>query len=151
MSSLSFTARRISDITSAKTHCLILPIFNAKALRGLAAQVDKAAGGSIKATLALGDFTGKKGQSLVLPGFNNAKRLLLIGCGDASKIDDAAHRGICQIIYNALKPINADDALLAIEDLAADKSQAKRLLSQLAKTLTSADYRYSETLTKPKK
>jgi leucyl aminopeptidase len=61
------------------------------------AAVDRASRGTIAAALASGDFKGKAGESLLLypsGGRARAKRLLLIGLGDESKLDAEALRRV---------------------------------------------------------
>ena len=67
MPSLSFSARNVEDASTIATDCAILPLYKGKNLGGHDRQLDKAAGGALKAALALGDFSAKKGETLFLP------------------------------------------------------------------------------------
>jgi leucyl aminopeptidase len=61
------------------------------------AEVDRALGGQIAAVVANGDFSGKKGEALVLyPAGRRmkARRVVLLGLGDAAQIDVDALRCI---------------------------------------------------------
>jgi leucyl aminopeptidase len=61
------------------------------------AALDRASRGIIAAALSAGDFTGKAGQTLLLypsGGRSRAKRLLLVGLGDETKLDAEALRKV---------------------------------------------------------
>ena len=75
MPAITFTARNIQDITKGSSQCAILPMYQQKKLSDEAQLLDDAAGGTIKAAMALGDFSGKAGESCFLPGAGGAKRL----------------------------------------------------------------------------
>jgi leucyl aminopeptidase len=150
MSRITFTARKITDASSATTQCAVVPIFTRKGLTGVAQQFDKVSSGAIKAALALGDFSGKSGQTLMLPGAGSAKRVLLLGCGDSAKFDRSAAREFSQTLYTALNATKAKDATLHIEDLAVSDGDRQWFLAHIARHITSAAYRYTETVSKPR-
>lgn len=149
MTAISFTARNVSDASRATSQCAVLPVFSRKRLSQAALQMDKASSGAIKTALALGDFSGKSGQSLMLPGAGGSRRLLLVGCGDQSKFDRAAAREFCKVTYSALNGTQAKDAMLHIADLELKDVEPQWLLDYLARHLTAAAYRYTETVSKP--
>jgi leucyl aminopeptidase len=151
MTDLSFTPRKVDNAASATCQCAIVPMFTrSKKLVGAAGQLDEATSGAIKATLALGDFTGKAGQSCVLPGTGGVKRLLLLGCGDAGSFDRTAAVRFSQTLAKALNTIQARDAMLHTAGLQVKDSDPAWLLTLLARQLTCAGYRYTETVSKPK-
>ena len=84
MTVIRFTARDISDVATARSQCAILPLFHGAKLSGAALKLDRASSGAIKAALALGDFSAKVGQTLLLPGAGSAKRILLSSAGFSS-------------------------------------------------------------------
>ncbi len=149
MPELTFKARKIDDAATAKSQCAVLPLFEGKRLGGAARQLDKASGGAIRAALELGDFSGRKGQSLMLPGAGAAKRVLLLGCGDPKKFDRAAMRALCDKLWRALGTTRAADATLHLSALKLKDADRHWFLSYLARHLTTAGYRYTETLSKP--
>lgn len=150
MTALKFIAREVDDTTSAATQCAILPLFRNANLTGAALQFDRASSGSVKAALALGDFSAKLGESLMLPGTAAAKRLLLIGCGDAKKFDREAARKLCRHLYQALESKQATEAMFHLAGLKLKDQESRWLLSYLARHLIVASYRYTETVSKPK-
>lgn len=141
MTSITFTARNVSDAARATSQCTVLPVFSRKRLSRAAQQLDKASSGAIKTALSLGDFSGKPGETLMLPGAGGASRLLLVGCGDPEKFDRASARRFSQSVYTALNATQAKDAMLHTQDLLLTDGDPKWLLAYLARHLTSAAYR----------
>ena len=150
MSSISFTARTIDDVASIATQCAVLPIFKDAKLSKSARQLDRAAGGAIGSALKLGDFSGKAGESLMLPGGGKARRLLLVGCGDEKKFDRARARKFCHLVYLKLNGSSATDAIVDVSGLKPSDGDTRWLLGYLSRELVSAAYRYTRTVSKPK-
>ncbi len=150
MTAISFTARKIQDAAKGSSHCVILPLYHRKKLSTEALQLDDASGGAIKSAMALGDFSGKAGESCVLPGAGGAKRLLLVGCGDPASFDRAAAREFTRTLAKAINATRAGDAVLHISDLRPKDGSTPWLMQMLASALTCASYRYTETVSKPK-
>jgi leucyl aminopeptidase len=150
MSTINFTARSISDLAATPTQCAVLPIFKDEKLSARARQLDRAASGAISAALKLGDFTGKAGETLMLPGAGKARRLLLIGCGEAKKFDREAARKFCQQMYSSLNGSQAGDVLVDVAGLRPSDGDIPWLLEYLARHLVSCAYRYTQTVSKPK-
>jgi leucyl aminopeptidase len=150
MTAISFTARKIKNLSGAKSQCAIVPVFSRKRLSGAAQAFDEASGGAIKAALKLGDFSGKSGESCMLPGIAGAKRILLAGCGDKAGFDRAAARELARTISKALAGCRAADALLYSADLQPRDGDASWLLAWLGRHFTTTAYRYTQTVSKPK-
>ena len=150
MTATTFIARDVTDAATAASQCAILPLFQDTKLAGAALKLDKASSGSIKAALALGDFSAKSGESLMLPGTNAAKRILLIGCGDAKTFDREGARKFSQTVYHALLNKQASEATLHLAGLGLKENEAKWMLTYLARHLIAASYRYTETVSKPR-
>ncbi len=144
-----FTARQTAAIAKAKSQCAIVPVFAGK-LSAAADALDSAAGGVIGNAVKLGDFKGKAGQTLMLPGHGSAARILLLGCGERGKIDRASARETLQALCTALGNCGAKDALLHAQELQGGDADPEWLLEYLARSLTSQAYRYTATLSQPK-
>ncbi len=150
MSAITFTARKIEDAAKGSTQCAILPMYHRKKLSREAQQLDAASGGAIKAAMTLGDFSGKSGESCLLPGTGGARRILLVGCGDPATFDRAAAREFARSLVKAINTTRAGDAVLHVADLHSKDGSMPWLLTTLARQLTCATYRYTETVSKPK-
>lgn len=150
MTALTFTARKIADASKAGAQCAIVPLFSGKKPGAAGRQLDKASSGSISAALKLGDFTGKTGETLLLPGTAGAKRLLLVGAGTEGKFNAEAGRAFTRTLVRALATTTAGDATLHLGDLHLANTEACEYLEQLARGVTTARYRYTETVSTPK-
>ena len=150
MTALTFTARKIDDASKGSSQCVILPLYHRKKLSPEAQQLDDASGGMIKRAMALGDFSGKSGESCLLPGVVGAKRLLLVGCGDSTTFDRAAAREFFRTLAKAVNAIKAGDAVLHTADLHLKDADSAWLLESMSRQLVCAGYRYTETVSKPK-
>ncbi len=150
MTNISFKARRIANPATANTACAIVPVFSRGKLPEAAQQLDQLSAGAISAALKIGDFSGKPGQTLFLPGTGPAKRLLLIGCGGAKKFDRAAARLFTESLCRAIHTTQAKDALIVTGDLTLKDGDLPWLLECLARDVTASLYRYTQTLSKPK-
>lgn len=151
MTRIAFKAQQISDPASLSTGCLIAPLFTGKKLSDLGQQLDELTAGAISGALKLGDFSAKTGQTLLLPGTGKAKRILLIGCGDSKKFDRDASRKFINSVYGAVSATQAKDAVLLAEHLNIADTDTSWLLEAIARTITASLYRYTRTLSNPKK
>jgi leucyl aminopeptidase len=151
MTNIAFKAQQNADPATLSTGCLIAPLFSGKKLSDLGQQLDTLTAGAISGALKLGDFSAKAGQTLLLPGAGKAKRILLIGCGDAKKFDRSASRKFINSVYRAVCATQAKDAVLMTEHLIIADTDASWLLEAIARTITGSLYRYTRTLSKPKK
>lgn len=101
-----------SALHTTITDCLVVPVFENTGLNGDGEQLDAAAGKAVSTLLRSGDVTGKTGETLMLHGLSGvrAKRVLLVGCGEARKFDGRAYR---KAVQTALKAVNATPAASA--------------------------------------
>ncbi len=151
MSTPSFVARNITNAVDAKSQCAVVLLWQDKKLSGAAQQLDKASGGAMTAALQLGDFGGKSGEALTLPGAGAAKRLLLLGLDDKDKFNRTSARELCAKLTDQLQRTQATDAMLHLDRINLDAAELTWLLSYLARHATASAYRYTETVSKPKK
>ena len=149
MSELAFHARKSVDPARSKSACAILPVFG-KELGDAAAALDPQIDGALSAALKLGDFKGKPGQTMVMPGAGKLERILLLGLGERDKVDRAAVREATQGLSAVLSRLSARDALLFAEELQGQDVDLAWSLEYLARHLVMSAYRYTETLSKPK-
>lgn len=150
MPAITYIARDIKDAAAATTDCAIVPMFHGAKLSGAALKLDKASSGAIGSALALGDFSAKLGENLMLPGVGKIKRILLLGCGEQKTFDRAAVRKVSHQLYRALEHKQAGAAMLHLAPLPLSDKEAGWMLTYLARHLVVAAYRYTETVTKPK-
>ena len=95
-----------------RSACLVTGVHESRKLTPAAQAIDDASDKYLAKLLRKGDMDGKIGQSLLLhdvPGIP-ADRLLLVGCGKASDLDDRQYR---KIIVNSIKQVKQTGALEA--------------------------------------
>ncbi len=90
--SVLFSSKASTGKAKAK-HALVLSITDSAKLGTLAAVYDKKTGGAISRALKAGKFAGKAGQVLSLVGVDGvpADRIILVGLGKESKLDNIAY------------------------------------------------------------
>ncbi|TGD71933.1 leucyl aminopeptidase [Mangrovimicrobium sediminis] len=150
MSGIAFSVRAVSDASKARTQCAVLPLYSDGELGSAGKALDKAGNGALGATLALKDFSAKRGQSVMLPGAGGAARILLLGCGARKDFDRGAARELARALYTALNACKAKDALLLLDELEVTDADAAWLLETIAHGLVTGAYRYTETVAEPK-
>lgn len=150
MPAISFSARSIADASAASSQCAIVPVFKGRKLSGTAAEIDKKLAGGISNALQLGDFSGKRGQTMLLTGAGKTQRVLLIGCGDTKTLKKEHAREVANALAKRLVAAKAADALLHLELLKLNDADALWTLDYLARQIVLASYRYTATVSKPK-
>ena len=99
-----------------RSACLVAGVHESRKLTPAAQAIDDASENYLSNLLRKGDMDGKIGQSLLLhnvPGIP-AERLLLIGCGKVSDLDDRQYR---KIMVNSIKQVKQTGALEAVSFL----------------------------------
>lgn len=134
------------------TACLVLGVFSHGALPEQTAEVDKAGNKAISKLLNAGDMSGKIHDAVLLHNIAGikAQRVLLLGCGKKSELDLKKYTEILHSAAVQLKRYGIVDAVLGISDLVVEKHSMERKAIQIAKVFTTSEYRYTETLSKPK-
>ena len=112
---MEFSIRALSPET-AKAGCVVLGIHSGGELTAAARRVDQASRGALRK--ALGDLSGRAGSTLLLrslPGVA-AERVLLVGLGERNDYAEPAYRDAVRAAANALKDLEAKDAVLFLVD-----------------------------------
>lgn len=135
-------------VDQANSDCLIVAMYQDKQLSSAAAAIDKASDGALNAVLSYGDFSGKVGESHLLytvAGIN-AKRVLMVGCGDQEKFDSLALRAATK---TALEKTSNQSVTTMTCLLGNDLNSADNANNMIMQSiLGAADSRYQFTLHK---
>jgi len=117
-----------------KAGCVVVGVFEPRRLSDAAAAIDRAAKGHIKAILRQGDFEGKLGATLLLPGIEGvaAQRVLLLGLGKHADFGTRQLRDAVRAATRALGESGAEDALFYIADLTVQGRDAAWTAMQFA-------------------
>jgi leucyl aminopeptidase len=144
--------KAITEPKLLRSQCLIVPVFEGEKLSQAAKQLDKASGGSIRAIVKRGDIVGQLARSLLLASTNGikAERILLIGCGKGKKLSEADFRKLIQTALKILSAQELKDACFLFDEISVQGRDGAWQAGQLAIIGGSNNYRYTQTLSKPK-
>ncbi len=132
---------RVADPAALDTPLLIVPVPVGDAVPDSLRAFDGSAGGTIAAAWASTDFTGKRDETLVCYPKGSVRRLLLVGIGDATKVDAAALRRAAMIGGKRARTLGVERAALAIP---ATTVAADRAVQALAEGAAFGAWHYTE-------
>jgi leucyl aminopeptidase len=129
-----------SSAEKMKSGCVVVGVFESGKLSAAAQQLDKAASQQISKVIKNGDMTGKAASTLLLHKLAgiDADRVLLVGLGKASELNNKTSIDILRATFKALNDTPAKDAALYITDEGVGKDanwvvkQAVFIASELA-------------------
>ncbi|MGK0500040.1 MAG: leucyl aminopeptidase [Oceanicoccus sp.] len=144
--------KTISQAANQSSQCLVVAIFTNGKLSQTARAINKASGGQLQKIIKRGDINGTLGQSLLLPNLSGvqAERVLLLGCGEDKKLSTADFGKLINSLLSALDNSKAKDSLVALDGISVAGKDKAWMAGQIAMTSGSKNYRYTETLSKPK-
>ncbi|MEQ1588954.1 MAG: leucyl aminopeptidase [Gallionella sp.] len=107
-----------SSAEKLKSGCIVVGVFEGGKLSVAAQQLDKAASQQISKVVKNGDMTGKAASTLLLHKLAGieADRVLLVGLGKASELNNKTSIDILRATFKALNDTPAKDAALFITD-----------------------------------
>lgn len=148
-----------ASVTEIESPLIIVPVAAEGVLSLAAEEINQASEQYIEDVIALGDFTGKKATSLLLPKVKGikAERLLLIGTGakaDKTQISNKDFIKIADKIASEIKQSKSTGACIFFNDVAVegqDKAwQAEQVAIALEKTQYAPDRYKTQDEDKPK-
>lgn len=113
---------KTDDIKQSRTGCLVVGIFTEKNYTDSAKKLNGACDKIIDKLARQGDFSGKKGQTLVIHNLAQqfpsiaAQRILLVGLGDKENFNEAAFEEALTAAFRQLKGTGAKDALCTLSE-----------------------------------
>ena len=140
---------RTVDFTKADADLLAVGIFADGKLDKLCAELNGKLDGQIEHLIKLGDFTGKTGGSAIIYTNNKiaARRLLLIGLGEAKKLKmDNVRKAAAQAANKAVA-IKAKTLALALHKSFGAGFDLSQLAQVMAEGVFQGSYRYDEYIT----
>jgi len=133
-----------------KSDCVAVAIFASAKLSPAAQALDRATNGKLSAILKAGDFDAKAGSTLMLydlPGVA-AKRVLLVGFGNAAEIASKEIRDGLRGAIRAMQDASLGEAALYISDLAIKGRDTAWMTMQAAIATLEGVYRFDSLKTK---
>lgn len=125
--------------------CLVVGI-TPDGLTTEAKRLDRVCKGKIRHAVKFGDIRGKTGESLYLYGLDGIKcsRVLLLGCGQTSKLDGKVWIKIIKTAYSSLNRGGSHNAAFFLNSIKIKGKKEDWMLREAAKTLVNATYRRGE-------
>ncbi|HKJ51099.1 MAG TPA: leucyl aminopeptidase [Gammaproteobacteria bacterium] len=126
--------------------CQIITVTEGRKLSASGKRVDKASKGYLREVLKRGDMDGKAGQTLLLPAVPGiaAKRVLLVGCGKDSEMDERAFGRVVGAIATSLAASGARDAEFYPADIKLKGRDLAWKVRQAALLLANSEYRFEQ-------
>lgn len=154
---MQISGKAISNPEQLRSGCVIVGVHansstTKSGLQGAAKQLDKATDGAISRVLKRGDIKGDWAQTLLLPSLTGikAERVLLVGLGNGKEVSESDYRKLVQSVLNAVIDCKTDEVHWLLDDIKVKERDDAWQLTQLAMALALREYRYTETLSKPK-
>lgn len=140
------------DPLKQKTPCLVLGVAEGRLKEPLLQQLDKAISGAFARATRSREFTGSKGQSLLLHAAKgmSAERVLLLGLGKERGISLSGLRQAASSATRQLAEKQVGSFLLALPQVAVKKSGLAERTQAVAEGVLLADYRYDRYLSTKK-
>ena len=98
-----------------RTQCAVMGVYEQSPLSGASATLDEALKGRLSRIIKQGDFTGRLGDTLLLPDLEGPiERVLLVGMGTRTTRSGRSYRRAVQAAAQALLKCSATDALMTL-------------------------------------
>jgi len=146
---MNFTIKAAS-LQNLSTSCLVLGVFQNKALPELTAQADKLTRKKLTKIIDAGDISGSLGQTVLVhnPDGVRARRILLVGLGKKSELTNKKFATVVNSVATALKKYSLADAADTLVNLSVKNADIGNLGQLLARGLQNSTYKYAETKSK---
>lgn len=140
------------DALQQKTACLVLGVCAGKYKDAQLSQIDQQAGGALIRATQSKEFTGHKGETLLLHGRSSAlaERILLVGLGKESEFNLHSLRQTTSNVVKLLAKKQLGSFLLALPQLSIIKTDLAERIQTISEGILLADYRYDQYLPKNK-
>ncbi|NOU01661.1 MAG: leucyl aminopeptidase [Gallionella sp.] len=141
-----------SSAEKLRSGCVVVGVFEGGKLSAAAQQLDKADSQQISKVVKNGDMTGKAASTLLLHKLTGieAERVLLVGLGKASELNNKTSIDILRATFKALNDTPAKDAALYITDEGVGKD-ANWVIKQAVFIASEQAYRADGMKSKPSK
>ncbi|MEA3543618.1 MAG: leucyl aminopeptidase [Thermodesulfobacteriota bacterium] len=140
------------DALKQKTPCLVLGIFAGKYKEEQLLQLDLQVDGAFGRATSSKEFTGRKGETLLLHGSSQAlaERVLLVGLGKEATVSLDSLRQVTSTAVKLLAQKQLGTFLLTLQQLPIKKTDLVERIQAVTEGILLADYRYDRYLPKSK-
>ena len=128
----------------ARSACQVIFVSQPRKLSASGQRVDKANKGMLSALLKRGDMDGKAGQTLLLPSVDagGVQRILLVGCGKDSDMNERVFTRVVKSIAAALESSGARDAEVAPADIPIKGRDLAWKVRQVTLLMANSEYHF---------
>ncbi len=136
-----------SPLTGLETACLVIGIFEDSALQGPAELIDQASNGALQQLIESGDVDATWKYPTLIHGLDGvaAKRILVMGFGEAEKFDAVRYDMVCKSAGEFLRDHVTTSAHICLHEAELDNRDTHWRLRQAAVGIDRANYRYTAT------
>jgi len=129
-----------------RSACLIIAVLHPKKLSTAGEAVDKASDGFLSKIISQGDMDGKAGQTLLLHNVSGtlADRVLLIGIGKETDLNERSFSRIIASVQSALANSGATDAYSCLSDIAVGSHSIDWNIRHTVMKLGNGDYKFDQ-------
>ena len=135
-----------SSPENARSACQIITVSQPRKLSRSGQRVDKASKGFLASIIKRGDMEGKLGQTLMLPGVAGvpAQRVLLVGCGKQTDMNERSFARLINSIIKALSASGARDAEFYPGDITLKGRDLAWKVRQAALLASNSEYQFDQ-------
>ena len=135
-----------SSPENARSACQIITVSQPRKLSRSGQRVDKASKGFLTSIIKRGDMEGKLGQTLLLPdvGGVSAQRVLLVGCGKQTEMNERNFARMINSIITALSACGARDAEFYPGDIALKNRDLAWKIRQATLLASNSEYQFDQ-------
>lgn len=133
--------------TQSKAACVVIGVCADGTLSPSARAIDKASEGALQALLDSGDIATARGKTTWLHHFKgmNSARLLVLGFGASTKLDEAGFDQACFNAGRILRDHPVEDCHVCLHEIRVGRKSSGWRLRQAALAILRASYRYTAT------
>ena len=133
--------------TAVETACLVIGVFSKTALQGSAKLLDQASSGALQKLIDSGDIDTSWKSATLLHGLDGAaaRRILVMGCGEAEKFTAVRYDNVCKSAGNYLRDHAVTAAHICLHDIQGDDMSDHWRLRQAAVNVAWSNYLYTAT------
>ncbi len=130
---------------NARGACQVITVSQPRKLSRSGTRVDKASKGYLTSVMKRGDMDGKLGQTLLLPAVPGlgVQRVLLVGCGKDSDINERNYSRIIGAVISTLGASGARDAEIYPADISLKGRDTIWKTRQAALLFANSEYRFT--------
>ncbi len=130
-----------------ETACLVIGVFEQTPLQGSAKLIDQASNGALQQLIDSGDIDPFWKHTTMLHGLEgvNAKRILVVGCGEPEKFSAVRYDNVCTSAGAFLRDHATTSAHICLHELETGDMVPEWRIRQAAVNLDRANYRYTAT------